>query len=710
MSPNTMKNLEELLRSGLLEINVKKNDTIKAMGVIFRLLEIAKNSIFIQDILKKSVHVLVEELDFENASILLFVQEENTLKLAAAAGVLDILKADKQAEINFDLSFKKGEGIAWKVFENQEAIFIEDVALENDSVFLKIGSKVPIKTIVCLPLKQFGVLNLSTSYVKAISPQRRRELILLAQIISGLLETTAMKERLDKSHEYLQKVVEERTRDLQNANLEISQTLTQLEAIISSAPQGICIVGQDGKIQMLNPSLLKLTGFAKNELLYNNPAILFPVPESYVGLRAGQLDHGVTNLTETLIKRKNGSVFNADVFLHSLGSQDSDKPQQSMLIIHDISEQKAAAEKLLVAEKHKALMVIAEGIAHKFNNLLASILGNVQLLDMSIEDPTLKRRLKNIEYSVMDGAQAVRRLQAFTRVGEPSSIKNAVEASQAILEVVEFTKPVWQDEALKKGLLIEISTELEICQKVAMNEADFREMVTDLLINAIEAMPRGGNVHVKLFQLGDFAILEVSDTGVGMTEEVKRRIFDPFFTTKGVAASGLGLSVAYTAIKAAKGIIEVETTLEKGTTFRVKLPVVKITQDTPAKTDGSVKKYLDIMVIDDEEDIAEVIASMLEAEGHTVICLSDPKEAMSALTNKHFDLVITDLGMPGITGWEIAKKAKESDVKPSVILLTGWGAEFEGQDLSLKGVDAVMSKPCKIEKLNALIHQLLLQG
>lgn len=707
MRLETVKNLEELLRSGLLEVNVRKNDTIKAMGVIFRLLEIAKNSTFTKDIIKKSVYVLVEELDFENASILRFVPEENALKLEAAAGVMDILKEDKQNEINLDLSFKKGEGIAWKVFETQEAIFINDVTLEDDSVFRKMKSKVTIKTIACLPLKTFGVLNLSTSYVKEISQQRRRELILLAQIISGLLETTAMKERLDKSHEYLQQVVEDRTKELQNANIEISQTLVQLENIISTAPQGICIIDESGKIQKLNPSLLRLTGFSKEDLHGKDPAILFPAQDSYTELRMQQLRQGVTNLTETLIIRKNGSVFDAEVFLHSLGTQDGGKIQQTMLIIHDISEQKEAAEKLMVAEKHKALMVIAGGIAHKFNNLLTSILGNVQLLERTIDDTRSQKRLKNIEHSVMDGAQAVRRLQAFTRVGEGTCpVKNAVVPASAIEEVVEFTKPIWQDEALKKGLVINISTSINDCDKIAMAEADFKEVLTTLIINAIEAMPHGGDIHIKLYQRGDSAILEVSDTGTGMSEDIKRRIFDPFFTTKGVTASGLGLSVAYAAIKAAKGSIEVDSVVGKGSTFKTKLPVVMVSEsNNPIKAVS--KEHLDIMVVDDEEDIAEVIASMLEAEGHNITCFSEPNDAVAALETKHFDLVITDLGMPGITGWDIAQKAKASQVKPCVILLTGWGAEFEGQDLRLKGVDAVMSKPCKIERMKELIQQLL---
>jgi signal transduction histidine kinase len=229
---------------------------------------------------------------------------------------------------------------------------------------------------------------------------------------------------------------------------------------------------------------------------------------------------------------------------------------------------------LIQSEKLRALGNLASGVAHDFNNILAAILGRTQLLLRKVQDPDLLKWLKVIEQLANDGAETVERLQKFARIHRARSEKDfqKLDINEMVQEVIDVTRPKWKDEAELKGIKIEIEADLERLSKPTGNASEIKEVLTNLIFNSIEALPEGGKIAVKTWMDGEDVQISVSDNGLGMIEEVKKKVFEPFFTTKRDRNNGLGLSVAYGIITRHNGEITVESQPGEGTTFTIKLP------------------------------------------------------------------------------------------------------------------------------------------
>ena len=211
---------------------------------------------------------------------------------------------------------------------------------------------------------------------------------------------------------------------------------------------------------------------------------------------------------------------------------------------------------------------MASGVAHDFNNLLASILGRAQLLLQRVEEPRLRKWLEVIERSALDGAQTVRRLQEFTRIRRDQPLV-MVDLNQVVRDALEITQSRWREEPSSRGITIDVRTTLHDVQPVAGDPVELREALTNLILNAVDAMPDGGALSLSTMPVGDDVELTVSDSGVGMPELVRQRIFDPFFTTKGAQGTGLGLSITYGILTRHRARVRVESEPGQGTTFRI---------------------------------------------------------------------------------------------------------------------------------------------
>jgi PAS domain S-box-containing protein len=242
-------------------------------------------------------------------------------------------------------------------------------------------------------------------------------------------------------------------------------------------------------------------------------------------------------------------------------------------ICKDVSEERQLREQVLQAEKLRAVGEMAAGIAHNFNNVLTTILTRSQLLALQLTDTTsLQRGLNLITQAASDGAAIVRRLQKLAR-GPGVSEVAALDLNTLVQEVAETTQPVWHDHARREGRPVELRLELNPAPQIAARAAELREVLTNLILNAVEAMPRGGQLTLRTWAEGGAVCIAVSDTGIGMTPEVQRRLFDPFFTTKGARGTGLGLSVSQALIKGHQGTLTVDSAPGRGTTFVIRLPV-----------------------------------------------------------------------------------------------------------------------------------------
>jgi GAF domain-containing protein len=366
-----------------------------------------------------------------------------------------------------------------------------------------------------------------------------------------------------------------------------------------------------------------------------------------------------------------------------------------------LGELGAAQDQLVRTEKLRALGEMASGVAHDFNNLLASILGRAQLLLERVQDVKLRQWIKVIERAAMDGARTVRRLQDFTGIRRDQPAV-AVDLNQIVQQVLETTESIWRQDSRRRGVEIEVETDLtEGLPAVAGDPAELREAFTNLVLNAADAMPQGGTLTLRTGTSDGQVRVEVRDTGTGIPEHIREKIFDPFFTTKGPKGTGLGLSMAYGILQRHNGRITVESEEGRGTIFRLLFPAT--TPDPlveaprpPAAPAGSAVP-LHCLVVDDEEEVGEVVADILTTAGHTAVMARSGQEGVDRFRAERFDVVFTDLAMPGMTGWQVARAVKDRAPEVPVVMMSGFGVEVAPEDLHTHGVDLVMPKPLQIQ-------------
>jgi PAS domain S-box-containing protein len=695
----------ESVKSGFLDVHQRRDEEALVLGMIHRFTEHLSQQPGVKEICNYLVRVIIEETDFENCSIALWDAQKDCLTLVAAYGLDDLLGESTDIEYHHNLNFTSQDDVAIRVFASKEPAFIEDVF--KNPIPSKINSVIQPGILICMPLMDLGIVNLSSSEPRTFGRQQRRSWILLTNIMGHLILEADLHEHLRERNHRLQLDADQKRAALARKSQDLLAANSFLELVINNAPQGVCLLDNDGRIFRTNHSMEKLQGEADTDLVGRSPAVFFHQPGLFEGSFRKVSTTGVEQLKDILLIRSSGQTYPADVFLNRL-IDDTGKVMGHLLVIDDMTEKKTIADQLLRAEKLKALGTMAGGVAHDFNNLLSTILGNTQLLLLKIDDEENRRRLKNIEMAVHDGAHTVRRLQGFTRLDAHTTQPSVVDVRQIIDDVVELTRPRWKNALEKTAHSIQLSKQLEDQCLVAMHASDLREILTNLIFNAVEAMPEGGVLTLKTHRQDQAVLIEVGDTGVGMSEEVQTKVFDPFYTTKGISNSGLGLSVSYSLANRYGGDLRVTSKRGKGSVFTIQLPAADPQTQKPEHPETvSNKSSRKLLVIDDEIDVLNLFRDMLQVAGHQVIAAHDGRQALELIEKCDFDLVFTDLGMPDINGWDIAKKVKQCKQHIPVILVTGWGAQFEGQDLSSQGIAMVISKPLGYEKLLAAIDKSL---
>jgi len=372
---------------------------------------------------------------------------------------------------------------------------------------------------------------------------------------------------------------------------------------------------------------------------------------------------------------------------------------------------KRAQDELVRAEKLRALGQMSAGIAHDLNNMLAAVLGQAELLRLRAVEPAMREALGLLITAATDGAETVRRLQDFARQ-QPDRPPGSCRLAGAVGEALEITRPRWQGEPQRQGRSIEVERDLPAdLPPVCGSASELREALVNLILNAVDAMPEGGRLVVRGRLVSPPAAprcveLAISDTGVGMSEEVRQRIFDPFFSTKGKHGMGLGLSVVYGIVERHRGAIEVESAEGVGTTIRLRLPLSQGRPPSAPERPAGPAPTRRILLIDDDATVRQTLAGLLRAIGHSVAEASSGPEGLQSLEREPPDCVLTDLGMPGMSGWEVAREVRRRHPALPVLLLTGWGEQPTGAAAPGEGVNRILGKPIRLGELQAAIAEL----
>ena len=501
---------------------------------------------------------------------------------------------------------------------------------------------------------------------------------------------------------------------------DVREARDYLENIFKTAVDGFLITDPEGFITMANEAAEKMLGYSRVKLIGKHATVLSPKSNKYKEesreMITKLLEEGVIIGFETSWARRNGSL--VDIKLNSVLLKDTTgNITRSIGCVRDITKRKQMEQQLLQAEKLKSLGGLAGGVAHDFNNVLAAILGRVQLLKMSLDSPpkgqerrkishTLKRSLDIIENASKDGAETVRRIQEFSRIRANNESYTQIDINKLLNQTLEFTQMRWKDEAESKGTKIRIRKELSPLPRTMGNASELREVFTNLINNAIDAMPQGGQITLKTSKEENNHIsIKVKDTGVGIQKDIRDKIFDPFFTTKGVKFSGLGLSVSYGIINRHRGDIRVASLGKRGTIFILTLPISKkIIKKQKVKSVSAKKRQASILVIEDDKDVRQLLSDILISEGHEVRVASNGKKGLELFRSRKFDLVLTDLGMPEMSGWQVSKEIKKIDDKTPVALITGWVVDPKEPEMRESGVDFIINKPFQTDQLLRLVQ------
>jgi signal transduction histidine kinase/ActR/RegA family two-component response regulator len=386
---------------------------------------------------------------------------------------------------------------------------------------------------------------------------------------------------------------------------------------------------------------------------------------------------------------------------------------------HYIAEQERIREQFSQVEKLSALGELASGVAHDFNNTLAGILGRAQLLQRTNDPEKIKRGLEIIVKTAEDGAKTVKRIQDFARQRRDHNFE-LVSIDQILHDAREITRPRWKTCAEASNIHITVDLQVESSAMVMGDDSELREVLVNMVFNAIDAMPEGGTLSLITRTVDDSVIIKIVDTGVGMYPEVRSRIFDPFFTTKGKAGLGLGLAVSFGIIRRHGGNIEVESQYGRGTEFRITLPLARLAEKVvktievaapPLPTpDQNVclplsERQTRLLVVDDEDFVRDLLRDILEGE-HCDVCVAESgSEALALFREAEFDAVFTDVGMPGMSGWELAREIRQLDTQIPIAVITGWGEAVGSNERKAAGVDWVVAKPFTADRIAELVRE-----
>lgn len=377
----------------------------------------------------------------------------------------------------------------------------------------------------------------------------------------------------------------------------------------------------------------------------------------------------------------------------------------ALVFLRDLTERKRAQERMSQSDKLRAVGELAAGVAHNLNNALTVIQGRAQLLMMRSEDEATIKSLEVITRAVADGSQTLRRILDFAR-RETTQEFAPVDLADLVSSSVEIARPKWQSRSATRTGSIDVTIENQGTVYVLGEVAELREVVLNMIFNAVDAMPEGGAIETGSRMELDSACFWVADTGCGMEPDVVARIFEPFYTTKGERGTGLGLAASHGIIERHGGHIMVVSEQGFGTRFEVRLPIyekIGRAKKPELLAEPQMKaKLARLLIVEDEESVRAVLRDTFEEAGHEVIAAATGGQAIAHLEEakaEKFDLVIADLGLPDISGLQVAQWVKEHSPETFLILATGWVEMIKPEDYERCRLDVVMQKPFKVSEV-----------
>ncbi|MBC7909474.1 MAG: PAS domain-containing protein [Pyrinomonadaceae bacterium] len=502
---------------------------------------------------------------------------------------------------------------------------------------------------------------------------------------------------------------------LRRAEAEILEHKSFLSSLADLAPDEIYTLDTAGRFTWMNARARAASDLMPTGFLGRHIADIVAA-ESREGVTANlaRTFAGEDTQCEVQVIRADATVRYVEAYISPLWKDGN--VNGALVFLRDLTERKRAQERMAQSDKLRAVGELAAGVAHNLNNALTVIQGRAQLLMMRSEDEATIKSLEVITRAVADGSQTLRRILDFARRDTAQDFA-PVDLAELVSSSVEIARPKWQNRSATRTGSINVTVENQNPVYVLGESAELREVVLNMIFNAVDAMPDGGTIETGSRCELDTACFWVADTGCGMPPDVVERIFEPFYTTKGERGTGLGLAASHGIIARHGGRIMVVSEQGFGTRFEVRLPLYEKSgqskqQQNAASTSLASAKPARVLIVEDEERVRAVLRDTFETAGHTVTEAATGSQAIARLEEakeEKFDLVISDLGLPEISGLHVARWVKDHSPETHFILATGWPDMVMPEDYERCRLDAVIKKPFDVTDVLEQAMQLLIK-
>ena len=500
---------------------------------------------------------------------------------------------------------------------------------------------------------------------------------------------------------------------------DLARSVTQLESTFDIIPDAVRVFDTDGNILRLNTQALQdhalgAPGTLRELWQHDRPrtldgTVLFmhehPVARALRGERVRGETLAVRRRTDgasTVIEvnsnplrdvqgRIRGAVsVERDVTERTrLAQQLEEQVRRSAVLYERVSTEAERLERMVAERTEEVLQLqearsrerrlaaigqLAAGVMHDVNNALNPIMAAAYLLEARAADPeAVKDYAARIAKAAETGAATAARVGRFIRQEPLAQPDQIVDLGQMADEVIAMTRPMWAERA--RGGRVQLEQAVQGKAPIRGIAGEIREALLNLVQNALDAMPGNGTLGIIVFRSGDDACIEVTDTGVGMTAEVRERAFEPFFTTKGAGGTGLGLAEVYGIVRRHRGRAEIDSTPGVGTRVRLRFPLATdaaAPEPAPARKPSTRR----ILVVEDNDDGRDFMRALLETGGHHVTAVAGVSAALELLTREGdappFDVLITDIGLPDGSGWDLVSATRTRWPAMRIGVVTGW--------------------------------------
>ena len=496
--------------------------------------------------------------------------------------------------------------------------------------------------------------------------------------------------------------------------------------LVEHSPDGLFVV-VEGAFVFLNESARLMFGLASaDETILRVVDVLHPSEHERARRNMALRASGVLRGAATYLARKpDGSTFPIEVHAAPLQYRGENGTHG---VIRDITARRKMEETLQQMERTTVVSRLAAGFAHDFNNLLAVIQSSTDLAQREAEgSPEIVSALTRIRAAVQRGGEKVRHIQQMGLDGRDTGDElKPIHVNPLVEDVLDLTRARWRDEAESSGIHYDVRWEPVRPPSVRAAASDLRAAMVAILFNAIEAMPRGGEITIRtgVTAAGE-AMVTVRDTGEGVLAEHLSRLTDAFFTTRDDRRMGLGLHLVQSVLERHGGRLEVDSTPGEGSTFALILPASDIAPAEPSpeprvgllerSTEGSApapprpptRSGRSVLIVDDQADLVHVVRTILEGRGYSVDTALNGRDGVKLAEATRYSVILTDLGMPDISGWDVAGRVRQLYPDLPIVLMTGWASDIPPERLAEHEIQALLPKPFRSDQLLAVINKVL---